>query len=122
MSMRKALLYASIALCPVAMPAAAQVYVSPPRVTINLPMPPPPPHIEVVPGPRSGYVWAPGYWGWQGERHVWVPGRHIEARGGHHWVADSWQAREGRHHFAPGRWEQEDKGRGNGKGWAKGHK
>jgi len=122
MSMRNVLLCASIALSPVAMPAVAQVYVTPPSVNIHLPVPPPPPRFEAVPAPRPGYVWAPGYWGWEGQRHVWAPGRHIEARPGHSWVADGWQERDGRHHFAPGRWEQGHAGKGNGKGWAKGHK
>ena len=33
---------------------------------------PPPPRFESVPAPRAGYVWAPGYWNWDGQRHVWT--------------------------------------------------
>ena len=29
---------------------------------------------EVVPAPRRGYAWAPGYWGWRHSKHVWVRG------------------------------------------------
>ena len=34
--------------------------------------PPPAPVYEVVPAPRAGYVWAPGYYRWDGDRHVWT--------------------------------------------------
>jgi hypothetical protein len=30
---------------------------------IDITVAPPEPRAEVVPGPRAGYVWAPGYWG-----------------------------------------------------------
>ena len=53
MSMRKALLCASIVLSAVAMPAVAQPRPpQPPHVSVNVPMPPPPPHIVVVEEPR----------------------------------------------------------------------
>src|SRR4030095_234998 len=43
---------------------------------------PPPPRYEAVPPPRSGYVWSPGYWGWDGYRRtpVWVDGPWVAAR------------------------------------------
>ena len=123
MYMRKVLLCALIALAPVAMPAAAQI-----NVSINLGVAPPAPRYEVVPAPRSGYAWAPGYWQWENERHVWLQGRWIQARPGSYWVADRWDARDGRHHYQPGHWKQGAKpkkvkhdSKGNGKGWAKGH-
>lgn len=120
MSMRNVLLCALIALSPVAMPAIAQI-----NINIGIGVSPPAPRYEVVPAPRVGYAWAPGYWQWEGQRHLWKQGRWIEARPGSYWVADRWQARDGRHHFEPGRWEREHegkgKGKGNGKGWAKGH-
>ena len=127
MSMRKVLLCGLIALGSVAMPAAAQI-------TINIGVAPPAPRYEVVPAPRSGYVWAPGYWRWQDQQHVWAKGRWLEARPGSYWVADRWEPRDGRHYYAPGRWERTSdrndrdhdgngngKGNGKGKGWAKGH-
>ena len=79
-------------------PAAAQVGVS-----ITVGTPPPAPIYEVVPAPRAGYAWAPGYWRWENERHIWAPGRWIEARHGHHWVADRWVRVEGPH----GGWRHE---------------
>ena len=123
MSMRNVLLCAMIALGSAAMPAAAQI-------TINIGVAPPAPHYEMIPAPRSGYVWAPGFWRWENERHVWANGRWIEARPGSYWVADRWEPRDGRHYYKPGRWERVSdrgdrdhggKGNGKGKGWAKGH-
>jgi hypothetical protein len=120
MSVRNVLLCVMIAVGSAAMPAAAQI-------TINIGVAPPAPRYEVVPAPRSGYAWAPGYWRWENERHVWRNGRWLEARSGSHWVADSWEPRDGRHYYKPGKWERDHDGDGNGKGhskgkgWAKGH-
>ena len=54
---------------------------------------PPPPRVEVIPPPRVGYVWTPGYWDWRGGRHYWVGGTYVRERRGyayHHpeWVQD----------------------------------
>jgi len=120
MSMRNVLLSGAIALSALAMPAVADL-------NIIIGVAPPIPRIEVVPAPRVGYAWAPGYWRWEGQRHVWATGHWIQARPGSQWVPDRWEPRDGRHHYAPGRWEtvsKEDhgnKGNGKGKGWAKGH-
>ena len=83
-------LMTSIAVPAALSPAAAQV-----NFSINLGAPPEPQY-EVVPAPRQGYAWAPGYWQVQNNQHVWAPGRWMEAREGHHWVADRWDShREG---------------------------
>ena len=65
---------------------------------------PPPPQAEVVPVVQPGYVWAPGYWSYQGPQPVWVPGRMIPAQPGYHWVPEHWVQRGPRYHFVPGRW------------------
>jgi len=127
MVLRNVLLCTLLAVGSAAMPAAAQV-------TINIGVAPPAPLYEVVPAPRSGYAWAPGYWRWEGQRHVWAKGHWMEARPGSYWVADRWEPRDGRHYYEPGRWEHDSgrgerehagkgnhEGKGNGKGWAKGH-
>src|SRR4051812_22734086 len=44
---------------------------------------PPPLRYEVVPAPRWGYEWAPGYWNWNGRDHVWSPGHWEQARPGY---------------------------------------
>jgi hypothetical protein len=121
-------------------PASAQV-----EFNINL-GPPPAPQYEVVPAPRPGYAWAPGYWQVDNNRHVWAPGRWLEQRQGQHWVADRWDShREGdrdRWQHQAGHWDNDgpqrdndnrgdhnhdghpDNGRGadNGRGPDKGHR
>ena len=49
---------------------------------------PPPPRVEVVPAPRPGYVWAPGYWAWEGGRHVWRGGHWVVVRPGYYGVPE----------------------------------
>lgn len=54
-------------------PAAAQVEFN---LSIGTTVPAAPaPVYEVVPAPRVGYVWAPGAWRWENNRHVWHAGR-----------------------------------------------
>ena len=60
---------------------------------------PPAARVEVVPAPRTGYVWAPGYWGWRNNKHYWVNGHYIRERHGYHWVPDRWDDRDGRWYF-----------------------
>ena len=45
-----------------------------PDVDIELNFGPPPPVYEVVPAPRAGYIWAPGYWDYERNRHIWRKG------------------------------------------------
>ena len=57
---------------------------------------PPPPRHEVIPRPRAGHIWVPGYWNWDGRGHDW--------RGGH------WErAREGQVYRRP-QWVEADNG------------
>ncbi len=110
MSMRNILLLCSvIAMGAMAPPAVAQV-----NFSLGIGIAPPPARVEVVPPPRAGFVWAPGYWGWDGRNHVWIEGRWMEARAGYYWAPERWERHEeerGRHwHFAPGHWEREHGG------------
>ncbi len=41
--------------------------------SLDIDVAPPPVRVEVVPPPRVGFVWAPGYWEWREHAHVWVP-------------------------------------------------
>ena len=100
MSMKNVLLYALIAAGAAAMPAAAQI-------NINIGVAPPAPRYEVVPAPRSGYVWAPGYWTWHGDRYIWLRGRPIVQRSGYRWEPDRWENREGRYFRHAGQWERD---------------
>src|SRR3954470_15729512 len=72
------------------------------EVGIEIQIAPPPARVIQAPPPRPGFVWAPGYYRWDGHRHVWVDGRFIRARRGSHWVPEHWDARRGRYHFVPG--------------------
>ena len=67
---------------------------------------PPPVRVVEVPAPRMGYVWAPGYWNWNGREHVWVEGRWIGERRGQHWVPEDWVEHNGNWRLAQGHWER----------------
>jgi len=67
---------------------------------------PPPPRVVVLPAPRRGYVWAPGYWRWNGRQHVWTDGRWLRQRPSQHWVPAHWNEHGNRWHFEDGHWER----------------
>lgn len=77
-------------------------------VSFDVEIAPPPPRYEVIPPPRAGYVWAPGYWRWdpRHHHHVWVGGRYMRGHHGEHWVAHSWHEHDGRYRFEDGHWER----------------
>lgn len=77
------------------------------QVSVNINIAPPAPEYEVVPTIQPGYVWAPGYWGWNGERHVWVRGRTIVQREGYRWEPDRWEQRDRNYYRSVGHWEQD---------------
>jgi hypothetical protein len=83
-------------------PAFAQV-----DLNIIVGSPPPPPRAEIVPPMRVGYIWAPGYWRWEHDRHVWAPGHYMQARRGEHWVADRWNHRHDGWRHEPGHWDHD---------------
>ena len=66
--------------------AAAQV-----NVNINIGEAPPPVRYEVVPAARSGYLWVPGYWNWDGSRHVWSTGHWERSRSSYTYVQPEWR-------------------------------
>jgi hypothetical protein len=84
-------------------PALAEV-----SIGVEIAVPPPAARVEIVPPPRPGFYWAPGYWRWEGSRHAWVEGRWIEDRPGYSWVPDRWLPRANRHQFHPGHWERDE--------------
>jgi len=93
------------------------------QTNINVSLAPPAPQYEAVPTIPSGYVWAPGYWGWTGERHVWVRGRTIAQRDGYRWRPDRWDERDHRYYHTAGYWQRDDDhhDKGKHKGWDKDH-
>ena len=66
------------------------------QVGVYFDVTPPAPRHEVVPAPRRGYVWAPGYWDLKGRRHVWRPGHWERVRRGYHYAEPTWAQRDGR--------------------------
>ena len=69
---------------------------------------PPAPRVEPVPAPRVGYVWAPGYWNWNGRTHVWVAGTWHQQRPGYVYAQPVWVQRDGQWHFSQGKWARQD--------------
>ena len=69
-------------------------------------VPPPAPGVEVVPAPRVGYVWAPGYWVWRHGRHVWVRGHYLRHRPGYFYQPAHWVDRDGRWYYRDGYWRR----------------
>ena len=77
------------------------------QISFNINIAPPAPQYEVVPNLAPGYVWAPGYWAWTGERHVWVRGRTIVQRDGYRWSPDRWEQRDQGYYRSAGHWESD---------------
>ena len=75
-------------------------------VVVDVDVAPPPLQVEVVPAARPGFVWASGYWMWNGNRHVWVAGRWVHERPGYHWVHEEWVQAGPHWHFQRGHWER----------------
>jgi hypothetical protein len=73
---------------------------------------PPPPRYEVVPSARRGYEWAPGYWNWNGRRHVWTRGHWERARAGHYYQHPEWQQGNEGWRLNRGGWQQGNRGNG----------
>ena len=90
-----------------ALPAAAEIYVN---------IAPPAPRYEVVPAPRAGYVWVPGYWDWRGNRHVWMRGHWERERHGYYWHPNRWIERDGHYVLEKGRWDRERYAEHRGRG------
>jgi hypothetical protein len=77
------------------------------RVDVDVVIAPPAARYEAVPAPRHGYVWAPGYWAWNGRKHEWRSGRWMKERHGEHWVAQNWEHRGDRWYFHDGHWDRD---------------
>jgi hypothetical protein len=67
---------------------------------------PPAPRDEHAPPHRDGYVWAPGYWDWNGHSFRWESGTWIQERRRAHWVADRWEQDGSGWHHVRGHWEE----------------
>ena len=74
--------------------------------------PPPPVRVEVVPAPRPGYVWAPGYWSWDRGQHFWQEGYWEAERSDARFVPAHWVDTPGGWRFMPAHWEHVEHERG----------
>jgi hypothetical protein len=84
-----------------ALPAAAQSSFS-----VVIGNAPPAPRFESVPAPRHGYEWAPGYWNWDGQRHVWMSGHWENARDGYRFQRSEWVRDPNGYRLEQGGWQQ----------------
>ena len=96
-----ALCAASVGAMFVPMPASAEV-------TIFFNTAPPPNRYEVIPAPRAGYLWSPGYWNAKNNRHVWQSGHWERERHGYHYVQPTWKERNS-WQLEHGRWNKGDR-------------
>src|SRR5579862_1287646 len=76
--------------------AAAMPLPSMAAVDVFVTTAPPAERVEVVPAPRRGYIWSPGYWDWRGNKHVWTKGAWVRERKGYTYEPSRWVERDGR--------------------------
>lgn len=86
-----------------AFPAAART-----NVDFFVNIAPPLVYREVMPAPRVGYVWVPGYWDWHYGRYHWVAGNWSRHRHGHYHEPVRWHYRDGGYYRAGG-WRDSDR-------------
>ncbi|MGH8666809.1 MAG: YXWGXW repeat-containing protein [Burkholderiales bacterium] len=100
------LLHALIAIMSLSGPPAGNPPNSPTihEETVEAPVPPPLPRYEAMPPPRSGFVWAPGHWRWNGCKHAWTAGHWEKKHPGAQWVPDRWLRAGRTWRFEPGHW------------------
>jgi len=103
MTVRKLILGSMLAAAAIAVPAGAQAR----TVEFEVDVAPPAPRVEVVPAPRQGYVYEPGYWAYDGKQYTWSDGRFIAEREGHRYVPHVYEKRGERWVFRAGHWDDE---------------
>ncbi|MBS0225066.1 MAG: YXWGXW repeat-containing protein [Proteobacteria bacterium] len=86
-------------------PVVVERRAPPPEVVeVIAPLPPPPRIVEELPPPRPGFIWARGYWHWDGRRYVGMPGHWEAVRPGYHYVHPHWEQRNDGWHLRVGVW------------------
>ena len=65
--------------------------------------------VYVVPAPRSGFVWIPGFWDWRYNRHHWVAGHWVRHRPGYVYEPTRWHHRDGRYYYHRAGWRDSDR-------------
>lgn len=79
------------------------------EVDIFFSVAPPPIRYEVVPEPRRGYTWAPGYWDGKNNKHAWKKGHWERDRSGQMYVQPRWVERNNGWALERGRWNRNDR-------------
>src|SRR5436853_441057 len=96
--MKKMIIAAAFAL--VAAPAFANMAN---KVVID--QPPPPPYAEEgTAHQKEGFVWAPGYWAYNGSKHEWKKGHFVAERKGYKYVSPRWAEENGKWTLYPEQW------------------
>lgn len=88
---------------PVYVERPAPVYAPAPVVEVVAPQPPPPMFVENV-VVRPGFIWAHGYWRWDGRRYVAERGHWEPMRPGYHYAHPHWEQRGDGWHWRAGVW------------------
>jgi WXXGXW repeat (2 copies) len=97
------------ALCAASLGAVCMPMAASADVGIYFNSAPPPLRYEVVPAPRHGYVWAPGYWNANGHNRVWKAGHWEQQRPGHYWSQSTWTQHDNGWQLERGRWNKGDR-------------
>lgn len=71
---------------------------------------PPTPRYELVPAPRAGLVWVPGYWEARRHRHHWVAGHWVRHRPGYVYAPARWAQHDGRWRYYAPSWDRDGDG------------
>jgi len=73
-------------------------------VSVNLAPPALPVYVQ-PPCPEPGYIWTPGYWGWNDGAYYWVPGTWVlPPQVGLLWTPGYWGWQGGAYFWHPGYW------------------
>ena len=106
MKFRKSLL---VALCAASLGGVSAPMTASAEVAIYFNVAPPPARYEVIPAPRHGYLWAPGYWNAKRDRHVWQAGHWERDRKGYYYNQPNWTQRDNRWQLERGHWNKGDR-------------
>ena len=79
------------------------------NVSLYIGSAPPAPVYERIPAPRHGYVWAPGYWNWNGHRYVWQKGHFEKVRKGYSYHRPEWRQGDNGWTLERGGWQRGDR-------------
>jgi len=68
---------------------------------------PPPERVEIVPAPRTGYIYERGHYAWDGNAYVWREGRFFAERQGHVYTPYVFEKRGTTYYYRSGHWDDD---------------